>query len=145
MAFWLAPGRSWSVFRFLEGGGTEYDVIGPMPDGSVLVSVWAHIDFLAVGSLQTALSLGASSQASAEALEAGRPLISVSNQWLNNEPQIVATSLVDATGVRHWKIPVGVQVQGGSKFVVVRSVAVDHTQVVYGFEVESVQKLEGPG
>lgn len=139
----LVPSQSLVGFGSSGGVDTQFEVLGPLPAGSWLRRLFVHVRTAGANTIDLAFSVGASSQANAGTLDAGRPLVSSAVPRVSQTPAIRSTSLGE--DVRRFVLPVGFRLTAGSTFFVwgFDNTGGSSTQVVVGLEVLALQRVLG--
>ena len=123
----IVPGPGFvAVFNDINDTA-DFVVLGPIPVGSFLERVEARLSGAERPARYTgdvALSLGASSEASAVALNAGQDLIDVSNLRTLGQ-NTIRFQFANTGGERSVVVPVGIEIKGGPKWLVVAGLISD--------------------
>lgn len=127
-------GPSFSVYRAHGGGVSHFDVLGPIPGGSVLSRFVVHFHSTGVGNVTVGAALTASDDASAEALGSGRPLLVESSGRLWGTTVVAWAFGAERYDWFSW--PVGIVVPTGSQYVVIGSNLSAAGAILAGVEVE---------
>lgn len=95
----VLPGDGFTIFRRIQGTSFALDALGPLSSGDVVRRVEVFYGFEGSGVLSVSASLGSSQSATAEALDAGRPLINRSSFGAHvTQDGIAAWTLFGAAG-----------------------------------------------
>lgn len=140
MAIWAMPMRGWSFYRTMTDA-TAYDVLGPLPEGRVVLEYRCDFHLTAAGTtIQQGMSLGSSAEPSGDALATGIPLLDRSTSIAFPVPSYGHIAFAEGYGV--FLIPVGRMVQAGSRYVVVGTTAVGLIAFTVGLWIGEVQRIK---
>ncbi len=112
--------NSWVSARNFNGASETFLLLGPFAAGSVVERWGVHISVLGTTSsdrLTLAASLGASGEATQEALDAGSPVVQRGAVRIGRTPGM--TFDLEPSGEIRIIVPVGVLVGAGSRYMVV--------------------------
>lgn len=115
----VVPALSHAISMGVSGTGTAFRVIGGFAEGLFLrrVHLMVQADRSEFADYSVALAIGGSNEASENALKAGRPLFRGSEQFIGDVPAWSGSMV--AGGDRRIVVPVGIQIETGSKFLVI--------------------------
>lgn len=143
MAWVTIPGKGWCTSLQMLGSVTTYGVLGPLAPGDFIRRLTYVFSADGTTNMEIAATLGASGEASAEALAAGRPLIQRSPDVIGNVP---SHEIWLVAGVPHigW-FPVGIGGTTGARYVVLAlaaKVVLVNINVLVGLEVMRMRRVE---
>ena len=112
----VKPGRSYTTVISRAPPMTEYGLLGPFFEGTILAEVYIHCLCQAQGNWAFSASVGGSPEASEAAIRAGNSIIERSTGVLVGQPMLYWQPA--AAGAWRFRIPVGVRVHSGSRYLV---------------------------
>lgn len=112
----VLPNRGWMAAASTSAAATSHVLLGPLCKGCVIIRVVFHCTADLTVLCRLAASLGGSTLESAQALNAGTPLVQRGAGVLGITPAVPFFSL-SASPVLFW-IPIGVEVQRGAEYIV---------------------------
>jgi len=143
----VVPGRSYTTVVAGAPPLTAYGMLGPFFEGTVLAEVYVHCIAQAVGNWAFVASLGGSAEASEAAIRAGNSIIERSTGTLYGQPMLYWQP--GAAGAWRFRIPVGVRVHSGSRYLVFALTCggdgAGATAMVSARVMDIVGEVKGPG
>lgn len=141
----VVPALSHAISMVLPSTGTVFRVVGGFAEGLFLrrVHLMVQASRADFADFSVALAIGGSNEGTLGALEAGRPLFRSSDQFIGTVPAWAGEMLTG--GHRRIVVPVGIQIETGSKFLVIAlgAFASSSTFLYVGVEFMQVVKDRG--
>lgn len=143
----ILPARSYTTVVYFEPSDTAYGLLGPFFEGTVLAEVLLHCIADAAAVWGISFSVGGSAEASIGALRSGVSIIERSPGTLGDQP--ILNWVAQSEQAFRFRIPVGVRVHSGSRYLVfgvtAAGLGVKCTTVVSARMVEANKESKAKG